>query len=40
VLASGEALARAAAEEAARWRLGDAAVLRGRPLATRLARPA
>jgi len=40
VLASGEALVRAGAEEAARWEVGEEAVLRGRTLATRLARPA
>jgi adenylate cyclase len=39
VLASGAALARAGAEEAARWRLGEEAVLRGRPVATQLAQP-
>jgi adenylate cyclase len=39
VLASGAALARAGADEAARWRLGEEAVLRGRPVATQLAQP-
>jgi adenylate cyclase len=39
VLASGETLARAGAEEAARWQVGEEAVLRGRPVATRLAAP-
>ena len=40
VLASGATLARASADEATRWRLGDETVLRGRPQPTRLATPA
>lgn len=40
LLASGAIVQRAAREEAARWQVGEEAVLRGRPTATRLAVPA
>jgi adenylate cyclase len=40
LVASDAALARASASEAARWRLGDETVLRGRTAPTRLATPA
>jgi len=40
VLASGETIAEAGAEESAHWRLGEEVTLRGRALPTRLAWPA
>jgi adenylate cyclase len=40
VLASGATLAHASSDEAARWRLGEEVVLRGRAAPTRLATPA
>jgi adenylate cyclase len=39
VLAAADAVAMAVEDEAARWELGDATVLRGRTTPTRLATP-